>query len=100
MDAKVKRRQHKELYPVRFETVDWRPQVAVKFTRDVTGWIDQTKRIRFHFSAGRTYHVDEQHAVEFIVKGYATGELPRSVSDDERAELRSNMTTIGLTQTR
>lgn len=85
---------------MRFATVDWKPQVAVKFTRDVTGWIDHGQRIRFHFSSGKTYHVDEHHAVEFIVKGYATGTLPRPVSDQERAELRSNMTTIGPTQSR
>ena len=40
--------------------------------------------------------IDEQHAVEFIVKGYATGELPRFVSADEQAEIRSVITIIGL----
>jgi hypothetical protein len=100
VDAAIKRRQYKELHPVRFAPVNWEPQVEVKFTRDVTGWQDTNERVRFHFKAGKTYHVDEQHAVEFIVKGYATGKLPRHVSEQEKQELRSVMTTIGLGQSR
>lgn len=96
MDAKIKRRQHRELHPVTFAQVDWQPQVKVKFTRDINGWLDRDRSIKWHFAAGSTHMVDEQHAVEFISKGYATGELPRHVSDDERAEIRSVMTTIGL----
>lgn len=93
----IKNQQRREsLKPVRFEPVNWQPQVQVKFTRTVTGWLDRDKRVKWEFHAGTTHMIDEQHAVEFIVKGYATGELPRAVSDDEKAELRSNMTTIGL----
>jgi hypothetical protein len=98
--AAIKRRQRKELYPVEFKPVNWEPQVEVTFTQDVTGWLDHDKRVRFHFQAGKSYHVDEQHAVEFIVKGYATGTLPRQVSENERADIRSVMTTIGLGQSR
>jgi hypothetical protein len=98
--AAITNRQRKELYPVEFQPVNWQPQVEVTFTRDVTGWVDREKRIRFQFNAGSTHMVDEQHAVEFIVKGYATGTLPREVSQDERDELRSVMTTIGLGQAR
>jgi len=76
--------------------VNWQPQVKVKFTRTVTGWLDRDARVKWEFHAGSEHYVDEEHAVEFIVKGYATGELPRPVSEDERAELRSVMTTIGL----
>ena len=98
--AAIKRRQHKELYPVEFQPVNWQPQVEVTFTRDVNGWLDVDKRIKWHFAAGSTHMVDEQHAVEFIVKGYAKGDLPREVSADERDEIRSVMTTIGLGQSR
>lgn len=91
----IKNSQHKELYPVTLSSVNWQPQVAVKFTRDITGWLDRDKRVRWQFAAGSTHMVDEQHAVEFITKGYATGKLPRHVSADERAEIRSVMTTIG-----
>jgi hypothetical protein len=96
MDARIRRRQHSELYPVTFAAVDWQPQVEVRFTRDINGWLDRDRSVKWHFSAGSTHMVDEQHAVEFIAKGYATGTLPRHVSDDEHAEIRSVMTNIGL----
>lgn len=85
--------------PVTLQAVNWQPQVAVKFTRDVTGWLDQPNGVRWMFRNGTTHLVDEQHAIEFIVKGYATGALPRHVSDDEKAEIRSMMTTIGMSNT-
>jgi hypothetical protein len=87
---------NRQVVPIRLEPVNWQPQVRVTFTRDVCGWLDRERGLKFQFGAGRTYLIDEQHAVEFIVKGYATGELPRPVSDDEAAELRSQMVTIGL----
>lgn len=99
MDAAIRRRQHRELNPVQFAPVNWQPQVQVRFTQDVTGWLDRDRRVKWQFAAGSTHMVDEQHAVEFITKGYATGTLPRTVSDDERAEIRSVMTVIGLGNT-
>lgn len=96
IDPKIRRRQHNELNPITFKPVNWQPQVQVTFTRDVNGWLDRDHRIKWHFAAGSTHMVDEQHAVEFIVKGYATGTLPRTVSDDERAEIRSVITVIGM----
>lgn len=90
-------RQRKEsLRPVEFKPVNWQPQVEVTFTRDVNGWLDHDNRVKWHFAAGSKHMVDEEHAVEFITKGYATGVLPRVVSEDEKAEIRSVMTTIGL----
>ena len=98
--ARIRRHQHREaLKPITFQAVDWQPQVQVTFTRDVNGWLDRDQNIKWHFAAGTTHLVDEQHAVEFIIKGYATGQLPRHVSADEHAELRSVITTIGLGQT-
>lgn len=97
----IKNRQRKEsLRPVRFEPVNWQPQVQVTFTRDVNGWLDRDQCVKWHFSAGSTHMVDEQHAVEFIVKGYATGTLPRTVSQDEKDEIRSVITVIGMGQTK
>lgn len=95
--AAIRNQQRREvLKPVTLQAVNWQPQVAVKFTRDVTGWVDRDKGLKWMFKAGTTHLVDEQHAIEFIVKGYATGTLPRHVSSDERAEIRSVMTTIGM----
>lgn len=98
MDTKIRNRQRRELYPVEFKPANWEPQVQVTFKMDVNGYLDRDKNIKWHFAAGSTHMVDEQHAVEFITKGYATGELPRPVSDDECAEIRSVMTTIGMGQ--
>ena len=98
--GRIRRHQHQQgLKPVTFQAVDWQPQVRVTFTRDVNGWLNHDQRIKWHFAAGTTHMVDEQHAVEFIVKGYATGNLPRFVSADEQAEIRSVITTIGLGHT-
>ena len=97
MDARIHNQQHQEaLRPITFRPVDWQPQVQVTFTRDVNGWLSQDQRIKWHFAAGSTHMVDEQHAIEFIVKGYATGKLPRKVSEDEAETLRSVITVIGL----
>jgi hypothetical protein len=93
----IKNQQRKEsLKPVEFQPVHWQPQVEVTFTRDVNGWLDRDRRVKWHFSAGSTHMVDEQHAVEFIIKGYATGTLPRPVSEDEKAEIRSVITVVGM----
>jgi hypothetical protein len=95
--AAIRRQQRREgLKPVEFLPVNWQPQVKVRFTRDVNGWLNRDLNVKWHFAAGSTHMVDEQHAIEFIVKGYAVGELPRDVSADERAEIRSVITTIGL----
>ena len=97
--ARVRRHQHHQaMRPVTFQPTHWQPQVRVTFTRDVNGWLDRDQNIKWHFAAGSTHMIDEQHAVEFIIKGYATGELPRFVSADEQAELRSVITIIGLNQ--
>ncbi|MGH9908110.1 MAG: hypothetical protein ACRD8U_21270 [Pyrinomonadaceae bacterium] len=70
------------------------PQAKITMTRDVTGWAHRERRQKYALKSGEVYYVDADTAAEFIVKGYATGELPREVSDDERAEWRSQMTVI------
>lgn len=99
--ARIQNKQRKEyrsLMPITFQAVNWQPQVEVRFTRDVNGWLDRDRNIKFHFAAGSRHMVDEAHAVEFITKGYAKGTLPRFVSEDEAGEIRSVMTTIGMGQ--
>ena len=97
--ARIRNRQRREaLTPITFEPVNWSPQVEVTFTQDINGWLDREQRIKWSFRAGQTVYVDEEHAVEFIVKGYATGTLPREVSQDERDEFRSQITVIGMGQ--
>jgi hypothetical protein len=72
------------------------PQAAVTMTRDVNGWIDRKKGLKWGLQAGQTYFIDQDKAAEFITKGYATGELPRTVSEDEKAEWMSQVQTISL----
>ena len=74
----------------------FQPQTAVTMTRDVNGWIDRRRGLKWHLAAGRTYFIDQDRAAEFITKGYANGELPRDVSDDEKAHWRAEQTTISL----
>ena len=71
-------------------------QTQVTMLRDVNGWLDRKKGLKWSLQKGHTYLVDEAKAAEFITKGYANGELPREVSDDEAAEWRAQMTTISL----
>jgi hypothetical protein len=96
--ARIKRAKQRRFRTVEFVPVRraFTPQVEVTFNKDVAGWVNQAEGKRYSFSAGRTYMVDEDTAVNFIVKGYARGELPRPVSDDEAAEIRSVMTTVGV----
>lgn len=92
------RNQRRKLQPIRFVPVAqaFAPQVEVRFAQDVTGWVDRGRKQRYHFNGGCSYRIDEQLAVEFITKGYCQGELPRAVSDDERDDIRSAITTIGM----
>lgn len=98
MFERIRRQQRKRFRSVRFVPVTqaFKPQIEVTFIKDVSGWVDHDRGLRYSFAAGRSYMVDEDTAVNFIVKGYASGELPRPVSDDEKAEIRSVMTTVGV----
>ena len=102
--ARIRNHQRRQaLKPVTLRPVNWQPQVQVTFTRDVCGWLNREQGHKFQFASGSTHMIDEQHAIEFIVKGYATGQLPRHVSQDEAETLRSVITVIGMgqaTQTR
>ena len=95
--ARITNHQRRQtLKPITFQTVNWQPQIQVTFTRDVNGWLDRTNQIKWSFRTGQTVMIDAEHALEFIIKGYCTGQLPRPVSDNEQAEIRSNMTIIGM----
>lgn len=99
--AAIRNRQRKEaLIPVRFQPVHWTPQIQVTFNRDISGWLDRDRGVKWSFSKGQTVYIDHEHAIEFIVKGYCSGELPRRVSEDEKAEIRSTVTVIGMGDTR
>lgn len=74
------------------------PMVAVVAQKDVSGWVDRDKKIKWSMSYGRKYHLDRKTAREFMVKGYVYGpqDLTDDVSDDERADILSNVTIISV----
>lgn len=53
---------------------------------------------RYNLVAGKSYWVDEPKADEYIVKGYATGQVSRKYSDDEVAAIRASITVVSLEQ--
>ena len=65
-----------------------------RMTRDVTGYANRDQNVKYELKAGEVYFVSVDVAAEFITKGYAAGELPRPVSDDEAAEWRAQQTII------
>jgi hypothetical protein len=74
----------------------FRPQREVVMLKDVTGWVNNDKRTgkKWHFNTGGKYYIDDNMADSFILKGYAEGQLSRSYSEDEIAEMRSAVQTI------
>ena len=45
----------------------------------------------YELVAGEEKFVDADRADEFIIKGYATGNLSRDFSDDEQNQIKSNV---------
>lgn len=76
----------------------FKAQRAITMTRTVTGHAHNDKRsgAKWQLDYGKTYYVDTDLADQYIIKGYATGELSRDFSDDEVLQIRSTMTNIGL----
>lgn len=72
------------------------PQVHIKALKDVSGWVDKKRKQRWSLSAGKTYVVDVETATEFISKGYAEGQIPRTPTEGELEEWQSQMTTVGV----
>ena len=86
--------------PVTFVPVErvFKPQVRVRATRDLNGWADRRKKIKWHIPAGRVGCIDEDKAREFSIKGYVEilDGTVKPASDDEIAEVMSTVTTISL----
>lgn len=73
----------------------FQPQTSVLMLRDVGGKFEDGVH-RWSLSAGQKYWLDAEKADEFIIKGYAQGNLSRDYSEDEMAFIRSSMQTITL----
>lgn len=92
------RRQKEQ--PIKFVTLAeaFTPQIRVRATRDINGWVDRRRRVKWHIGAGSIGCLDEPTAREFATKGYVEildGQI-RPVSEDEAAYFLSNVKTINL----
>jgi hypothetical protein len=86
--------------PITFIAVErvFKAQVKVRATRDLNGWADREKRVKWQLGHGRVGYLDEDKAREFAIKGYVEildGTI-KPYSEDEAAEVLSTTTTIGL----
>ena len=80
----------------------FQPQVKVRATRDLNGWVDRGGRsgrpVKWAIPQGRLGFLDADRAREFAAKGYVEiieGKI-KPVSPSELEEYRSQMTTIGV----
>lgn len=91
-------RKRLALRPVEFVPASkvFQAQTQVRMLKDVSGWIDRKRKQKWYLSRNEVVFLDVDKAAEFIVKGYAEGELPRPVSENEIAEWRAQVTTISL----
>ena len=74
------------------------PQSKIKMLNTVLGKNEDGSQFELLPDGGEAqngeYWVDAPLADEFIVKGYAEGVLSRDYSDDEKAQIRSNVQVI------
>ena len=85
-------REARKLEPVEFAPVrrnPLKPQTKVHMQHSVGGKFESGKR--WELIAGQEYWLDSDKADEFIIKGYAQGNLSRNYSDDEKAEMTSSV---------
>lgn len=91
-----------KLEPVTFvpASMAFQPQIKVRTTRDLNGYVDGNPRLRKKWSVGanRVLHVDAEVARVWQAKGYCVileGDIT-PVSADELAELSKDDATISL----
>lgn len=93
-------RRRAKLEPIKFVPVRkvFKPQVKVQALKDLNGWADRDRRVKWTINRGAVGCIDADKAREFEVKGYVrivAGEV-EPVSEDEAAELLAGVTTISL----
>jgi len=94
------RLRRRDLTPVRFVPVErvFQPQVKVRALKDISGWANRERRVKWSIGAGRIGCLDADKAREFATKGYVQiveGKV-EPVSEDEAEEMLAQVTTIGL----
>ena len=86
--------------PVTFVPVSraFKAQVKVRATRDLSGWADRDKKVKWEIGKGSIGCMDHDHAREFAAKGFVEiveGEV-KPVSEAEMEEFLSQVTVIGV----
>jgi hypothetical protein len=85
-------KEAKKLEPQVFKPIYRRPfmpQTQVKMLNSVFG--RNPDGSSYECVAGEEVYIDQDQADEFILKGYADGQLSRNFSDDEVAQIKSNV---------
>ena len=85
-------KERKQLEPQVFKPVYRRkfmPQTQVRMINSVFG--HNPDGSVYDLAAGEEVYLDQEQADEFIIKGYADGQLSRDFSDDERNQILSNV---------
>ena len=71
------------------------PQSKIKVTVSIHGKFKNGKKFNMDPDGGEAgngeYWLDQHIADQYIIKGYAVGELSRNYSDDEKAQIRSTV---------
>lgn len=92
--------RREKLRPVKFVPAEqvFKPQVKVQATRDINGWADRKKKVKWAIPAGSVCYIDSDKAREFQIKGYVRilDGTVEAASDDEVAEILSTVTTLNL----
>lgn len=92
--------RRRQFQPITFVPVErvFKSQVQVRALRDLNGWADRERRIKWSIPSGRIGCLDEDTAREFMAKGYVEllDGIVRPVSEDEAAEFLSTVTTLSL----
>ena len=96
----ARRKSTPRVQPVTFVPVEraFKPQVKIRATHDLNGWVDRRRNIKWHIAGGTIGYVDEETARQWMAKGYAElieGNV-RPVSEDEAAEFLAQVTRIGV----
>jgi hypothetical protein len=76
----------------------FKPQVKVRATRDLSGWANREKGVKWHIRHGRIGCMDADKAREFAAKGFVEileGDI-KPVSPAEQEEFLAQVTTISV----
>jgi hypothetical protein len=81
----------------------FKPMVEVVLLASVSGWVNDDKgtKKRWNLPAGSTQVIDDEHARDFVAKGYAAYRHKKDykdsgLTDEEIAERKASVTKLSL----